>query len=445
MGKIWEFFENMNEYVYVADIDSHELIYMNKKLRDIYGISSMEELAGRKCYEMLQNCFAPCTICNNRELEPGSFREWENYNPMINKHLLLKDTMLEEGARRLRLEIAVDVTAQRIYDSVVRGYQNLETLANEGLKLALQAPTPNQSIDILLEYLGKALNSERAYIFEKNERGRDDNTYEWVANGVTPEKHNLQDVPAEVCADWYQCFAENKNILIDDVEKICEENPLQYDKLKRQSIRSLVVVALYDDKEAVGFYGVDNPSSGSLEYASNMLQIMGHFIASALKRRNLVRALEDMSYHDQLTRLGNRHAMNEYIENIKPEERVGIIYCDVTGLKHINDTRGHGEGDKLIVSACECLKRVFGDYGLFRIGGDEMLALCPDIDEAELRERIGFLKKDMGEHGVVMAVGAVWEKNCGGDFDKLLTRAEALMYEDKAAYYRETGIDRRRV
>ena len=36
MKKIWEFFENLNEIVYVADIDTHELIYMNKKnIRDI--------------------------------------------------------------------------------------------------------------------------------------------------------------------------------------------------------------------------------------------------------------------------------------------------------------------------------------------------------------------------------------------------------------------------
>ena len=34
MERIWNFFENMNEYVYVADADTHELVYMNKKMRD---------------------------------------------------------------------------------------------------------------------------------------------------------------------------------------------------------------------------------------------------------------------------------------------------------------------------------------------------------------------------------------------------------------------------
>ena len=37
MSKVWEFFENMDECMYVADIDTHELIYMNKKALNIYG------------------------------------------------------------------------------------------------------------------------------------------------------------------------------------------------------------------------------------------------------------------------------------------------------------------------------------------------------------------------------------------------------------------------
>lgn len=53
MKKIWEFFENMDECMYVADIDTHELIYMNKKALNIYGFKSVDEVAGKKCYEIL--------------------------------------------------------------------------------------------------------------------------------------------------------------------------------------------------------------------------------------------------------------------------------------------------------------------------------------------------------------------------------------------------------
>ena len=94
--------------------------------------------------------------------------------------------------------------------------------------------------------------------------------------------------------------------------------------LKRQDIHSLVVVPLYIDGKIIGFYGVDNPPGRYLDYAQNMLQIMGHFITGSLKRRNLVKQLQDLSYHDQLTRLGNRHALDEYISGICREESIGV-------------------------------------------------------------------------------------------------------------------------
>ncbi len=117
----------------------------------------------------------------------------------------------------------------------------------------------DRTIEVILEYIGKALNAERTYIFEKNENDGDNNTYEWVANGITPEKDNLQNVPPEVCANWYRKFGENKKIVIEDLEEIREEDPLQYENLKRQDIHSLVVLPLYSDKTIIGFYGVDNP------------------------------------------------------------------------------------------------------------------------------------------------------------------------------------------
>ena len=182
------------------------------------------------------------------------------------------------------------------HHSGMRSVQNLEAVINEGLRAALLEETPDQSLVVLLEHLGKALNGERTYIFEQNESGCDDNTYEWVADGVEPEQENLQNVPPEVCASWYRNFSVGGHIVIKSVEDIREADPLQYENLKRQGIRSLVVVPLYDGERIVGFYGVDNPPVKSLEYASNMLQTAAYFIVSSLKRRDLFRALQKRSY-----------------------------------------------------------------------------------------------------------------------------------------------------
>ena len=180
--------------------------------------------------------------------------------------------------------------------SGMQSVQNLEAVINEGLRAALLEETPDDSLDVLLKHLGKALNGERTYIFEQNESHFDDNTYEWVADGVEPEKENLQNVPPEVCASWYRNFSIGRHIVIENLEDIRETDPLQYENLKRQGIHSLVVVPLYDGKRIIGFYGVDNPPVKSMEYASNMLQTAAYFIVSSLKRRNLFRELQKRSY-----------------------------------------------------------------------------------------------------------------------------------------------------
>ena len=424
-------------------METHELVYMNRKTREIYGFNSLEEARGKMCYEVIQHSAAPCVLCNNPQLEEGEFKEWKYYNPILDKHLMLKDTVIEQDGKRYRVELALDVSDEEKQGSLLQSYENMEAFINEGLRITLQAPTPDQSLEIILEYLGKALSGERTYIFERNRFGNDDNTHEWVANGVKPEKDNLQNVPSEVCENWYRNFSENKNIIIGDLEEIREADPLQYENLKQQDISSLVVVPLYDEQKVIGFYGVDNPPVKSLDYTSNMLQIMGHFIVSTLRRRNLVRELEQMSYSDQLTKLGNRFAMERYVAEVPRGASFGVVYCDITGLKKVNDTLGHQAGDQLILRAAEVLREEFSDYGLFRIGGDELLALCAGIDEAELQQRVDNMKADMEQKDVVMAVGTVWQKDWNLGPDILLTESKSRMYEEKAAYYKHNGIDRR--
>lgn len=444
MSKIWEFFENLNEIVYASDMDTYDMIYMNKKALETYGYHSMTELAGKKCYEVLQGMSSPCAMCTNSELRPGYFKEWKYYNPVLDKPMRMKDTMVIDEGRRCRMELTLDDTVEEQQRNMINSYQSMEARANEALRVALKAPTPDISLQIILEYLGNALHGERTYIFERNEKGNDDNTYEWAAEGITPEKEHLQDLPAEVCAKWYQRFDTNQHIVIRDLEEIREKDPLQYDNLKHQNIHSLVVVPLYNDTTIIGFYGVDNPPLDFLDYASNMLQIIGHFITFSLKRRSLLKQLQIMSHHDQLTQLGNRYAMMEYLENLHPGKSLGIVYCDITGLKRENDLNGHQAGDRLILRACQSLEEVFGNYGVFRIGGDELLVLCAGIDETELQQKVETCKSLLAANSVVMAIGTVWEKECRTNVEGLLSEAEKKMYDDKAAYYEKAGIDRRR-
>lgn len=81
---------------------------------------------------------------------------------------------------------------------------------------------------------------------------------------------------------------------------------------------------------------------------------------------------------------------------------------------------------------------------MFRIGGDEFIALCSQVEQDVLDERIRLLKKLMEENTVNMAVGMIWQDEATTELDILLRESEKRMYADKAEYYRKNGIERRR-
>lgn len=66
------FFINLNEYVYATDIETNEIVYMNHKALKAYGLESIEDIKGRKCYEVLQKLLlnVVCAITADFYQEP---------------------------------------------------------------------------------------------------------------------------------------------------------------------------------------------------------------------------------------------------------------------------------------------------------------------------------------------------------------------------------------
>lgn len=440
----WTFFEHLNDLVIVTDLESHELVYMNERARREYEVSDNQEIVGKPCYEVLQGASCVCADCGVETMKEGQFYERPSFNPVLRGNYLMRDTLVRENGRLYRVEFCEDGNTVMRRNEIHSRHQNMELLANEGFRAALNAESPDEAIMVILEFLGKVLHGERSYIFEHNEKGNDDNTYEWCAEGVQPCIDMLQDLPAEVCENWYNLYKSNQIVLYPDIEEFRESDPLQYENLKRQGIRSIVTVPLMINNRAIGFYGVDNPPAEDLQATSNMLQITAHFIVSQLRQRNLIRQLQQMSHHDRLTGLGNRYALDEYMIALNPEESVAAVFCDITGLKHVNDTLGHVAGDRMILRARDCIMTAFSPENVFRTGGDELVIICPRLKEQELAERIETMRQAMPRYEVNIAVGAVWRERCDGHIEALMDEAEKIMYDDKALWYETNMIERRR-
>ncbi len=157
---------------------------------------------------------------------------------------------------------------------------------------------------------------------------------------------------------------------------------------------------------------------------------------------------------DQLTGLNNRRAYEEDIlkYDTEPMEDDFVYICfDVNGLKRVNDTLGHASGDELITGACECMKKVFEEYGnLYRTGGDEFIFIGR-LDEEQLDKEIRSFDEAVANWSgklitnISVSYGVVTKKeNAQNSIDDIAVIADQRMYASKKAYYQEMGNDRRR-
>lgn len=309
-----------------------------------------------------------------------------------------------------------------------------EKVINEGLKLALRERDASHGLELFLEHLGKKSRSERIYIFEGNKGNPVTNTFEWCAEGISKEIENLQNVPYEAVEMWYRVFETKRCVVIKDLEEIKETEPVTYQYLKPQNIKSLITSPLVLEDEIIGFYGVDNPPIEIMEHISDIAEIIGHFIVSLLEKKRLMEQLERLSFEDSLSGVKNRHALNAYINYNKRLHNVGILYCDVLGLKKVNDTLGHQAGDELLIRASQCLLRSFRKEDIYRVGGDEFLVLCIGVEENIFLDRIEILRKDMMDRNAAMSLGVIW-RGFIENIDAAIAEADELMYQDKREYY----------
>lgn len=150
--------------------------------------------------------------------------------------------------------------------------------------------------------------------------------------------------------------------------------------------------------------------------------------------------LERMAYKDPLTNLYNRHKMNQMFERYINEEQIGILFLDLDKFRLINESLGHYNGDKIIKTVANRLKKFENKYKkAYRIGGDEFLFI---VKEATIEDmncfavelltsiKAPFLINSSKLHlksSIGMSVGTVHEANPM----KLLHEADMAMYHAK--------------
>ena len=161
--------------------------------------------------------------------------------------------------------------------------------------------------------------------------------------------------------------------------------------------------------------------------------------------KKYINKINKQAYTDAATDVGNKAAYQDAVQRIDKMSRrndgdYAVLVMDINYLKMYNDKYGHEFGDMLISDASTIIKKVFGDYNIYRIGGDEFAVLinAPEdglceklVKEFRAEQELFNRNAKHYELGVRIAIGYAVNSADDNDYADVFKRADKQMYIDK--------------
>lgn len=166
------------------------------------------------------------------------------------------------------------------------------------------------------------------------------------------------------------------------------------------------------------------------------------------RRKEAEARVEHMAYHDALTGLSNRLLLRERLDcaiqaAATAHDRFAVLVCDLDGFKAVNDTLGHVVGDRLLCVVAARMRLVLNEADTAaRLGGDEFALVLGGLDgeggARRVAERViaavsAPVEIDGARVEVGISIGLAMVPVGGADADEVFRRADAALYEAKAA------------
>ncbi|MBN2529345.1 MAG: GGDEF domain-containing protein [Deltaproteobacteria bacterium] len=215
--------------------------------------------------------------------------------------------------------------------------------------------------------------------------------------------------------------------------------------LQTEKLQNHIFMPLYHRDEYLGYVVLEYTDSAPLF----MYEELREHISSVVKSSMLLRRFKAQSMLDELTGVYNRRGFVDLGNKMLNSARnvglqVMMFYADVDGLKGINDTFGHEDGDLIISAAAQVLTETFRDRDIIaRIGGDEFVVVLVSEKveglEKKIRKRFARFEREFNEKlgkrfKLSVSLGtAVCSESQGETLEMLMKRADADLFAKKRA------------
>ncbi len=188
------------------------------------------------------------------------------------------------------------------------------------------------------------------------------------------------------------------------------------------------------------------PAGGKIEYYETRVAVSGPDQALVIcrnvtDRKRMEDQVKHLSLHDALTDCYNRTFFEEEMRRLEKQRdsQVGLLMCDVDGLKIINDSLGHDAGDEILKSVADILRASFrsGDI-ISRIGGDEFVVLITSNSVKLMESACRRIKKRIADYNakrpilpISLSTGFAVSRESPVDMNALFKEADNNMYREK--------------
>ncbi|MEQ9394809.1 sensor domain-containing phosphodiesterase [Haliea sp.] len=347
--------------VYVADMDSHEVLFLNSHARDLVG-----DVVGQVCWQTMQTGQAgPCAFCSSARLldadgNPGPPVSWEHFNPALQRWFQLHDRAIPwDDGRIVRMEIAFDISEQKAAEAALRESEQRYRRLFDQSRDALMVVTPP-------DWAFVACNSAALDLFG-------------VADEAAFTRLTLVDLSPPLQPDG---SPSNEWALAHLASAMAAGSALfewQHQRLDGQQLSCSVLLNRTEWFGQAAIQGTVRDISAQKQVETALREQ-----SDALHRTNA--RLKRIAHFDTVTDLPNRNLLADRLQQAMAQAHrhntcIAIAYLDLDGFKDINDRYGHDVGDRMLRALAQHMNGALraGDT-LARLGGDEFVVVLVDQD-----------------------------------------------------------------
>ena len=310
-----------------------------------------------------------------------------------------------------------------------------------------------ENIDIIindmLRQCGSHFQADRAGLFMYS---RDNNhlahSHEWCNAGIAsmldrkdhPKILDLSGVKDRIDDTGY--------IHIHDAERLRPGSIPDRESLKKEQIKSLIIVKLTGIDNVIGyisFEAIKSPRKWDQDHRE-MIQVLGNLLSDALRQVESEKAINYMAYYDALTGLPNRALLTDRLKqaislSMRTEKLISVMFIDLDSFKSVNDTMGHDGGDAMLLQIAERLSALVRKYDtVSRFGGDEFLVMLPQISDVNNIQKVAQKMMSVFDQPIIIkgqeffvtaSAGIAVFPFDGEDTDELIKHADMAMYAAK--------------